>query len=164
MLSDFPWTSCSGVSGNTWAKEKDMGGVESLCLGEAGAAATGERTGGLENGWQRGTGARDRPSLTPVMPDRCLCPIAVSARSLSLPDRCLCPIAVSASIARLLSAVYFYWHGSLGSLPGLMWVGDGTNSTCTTGSLQGVADHHHLPPPLPNSPALSLHFMPRALT
>lgn len=28
---------------------------------------------GLENGWQRGTGARDRPSLTPVMPDRCLC-------------------------------------------------------------------------------------------
>ena len=124
-----------------------MGGVESLCLGEAGAAATGERTGGLENGWQRGTGARDRPSLTPVMP-----------------DRCLCPIAVSASIARLLSAVYFYWHGSLGSLPGLMWVGDGTNSTCTTGSLQGVADHHHLPPPLPNSPALSLHFMPRALT
>ena len=50
-----------------------MGGVESLCLGEAGAAAMGERTGGLENRWQRGTGARDRPSLTPVMPDRCLC-------------------------------------------------------------------------------------------
>lgn len=60
-MSEFPRTSSSEVSGKIWGREQDRGGVESLYLCKAGAAAMGEVKGGPED-WRQGIrGVSDRP-------------------------------------------------------------------------------------------------------